>query len=247
MRSYAAEILSFEVLAKLSEINVSQLYDKTVQILRSWEGYSVLEPLFENYEGMDIFLAGGAMRDIISRNGNQPKDFDLFVSGESVEDFFDDLQRAGTLTKGPFGSHRWIFKDAKSDSKIQYADVIDIRRFYNGLWCCEDIVDVLNQFDFTANAIALDLRSPLLLDPQNGLRDIKKRILRAVRFDYPEEPISPSCSLSRLSVLWHRLRYYANKTGFTIESVTFQWLQKNAHYQQDGELFHKTFNLPFYD
>lgn len=102
-----------------------------------------------------------------------------------------------------------------------------IDRFFNGLWRCEDIVDALNQFDFTGNAIAVDLRTGAIFDPQNGRRDMARRILRGVRFDYPDEPIAPGQVLTRPVVLWFRLVYYARLLGLTIEPVTKAWL--NAH------------------
>ena len=50
-----------------------------------------------------------------------------------------------------------------------------ISRFYNGLWVCQNIVDVLNQFNFTGNAIAMDLRSKEFYDPMNGWTHLDSR------------------------------------------------------------------------
>jgi len=115
--------------------------------------------------------------------------------------------------------------------------VVPITRFFNGLWPCENITDVLNQFDFTANGVALDLRTGQFFDPQNGARDIGKRIMRAVRFDYPDQPIAPGIPLTRPEVVWFRILHYAEVLGLKIERATHQWLQANRCYEADAEQF----------
>ena len=70
------------------------------------------------------------------------------------------------------------------------------------------------------------------------------RIMRAVRFDYPDEPISSCCSLSRPSVLWIRLIHYAKVLKLEIEPVTIRWLLENSRYLSDVDQFGETFFLP---
>jgi hypothetical protein len=113
--------------------------------------------------------------------------------------------------------------------------------FYNGLWRCEDILDVLNQFDFTANAIALDLFSSKILDPQNGIRDLSRNELRAVRFDYPDEPISPGTKLTRNAVMWYRFQHFAFTKRLSIEPVTLSWVRQNRRYIEARSEFERVF------
>jgi hypothetical protein len=215
-------------------------YSKVLESLGAWSGFQVLNGAMSEFCSVEIYLAGGALRDMCGDAGRFPRDIDLFIAGPGVKEFLECLAQTGTLTRGPFGSPRWF----PAGSREIYADVIPIQHFYNGLWKCEDIVDALNQFDFSANAIALDLRSPRIFDPQNGLRDIQARVIRAVRFDYPDEPISEICSLSRLSVLWVRLLHYAKALGFTIEPVTMRWLRENVQFRRDMDLFGQIFFEP---
>ena len=109
----------------------------------------------------------------------------MFLGGDSTDEILDVLESQGEMVTGPFGSPRWYPTHGTRSSW----DLIPIATFWNGLWPCEDIVDVLNQFDFTGNAIAIDVRTGSVYDPQNGRRDMERRTMRAVRFDYPDEPI----------------------------------------------------------
>jgi len=72
------------------------------------------------------------------------------------------------------------------------------------------------------------MRLPRVFDPQNGVRDAKLNMMRAVRFDYPDEPIAAGSSLSRLGVLWIRILHYAGALGLTIEPVTDKWLHDHV-------------------
>lgn len=207
--------------------------------LESWSGFAPLREALDRHPGVDCFVAGGVVRDVLLDVPPLPSDIDLFLRGDQAPRLIEDLAMAGTVRRGPFGSPRWT--PAKGDS---YADVIRIESFYNGLWRCEDIVDALNQFDLTCNAVALDLRSGVFHDPQNGVRDAHMRRLRAVRFDYPEESISPNIDLTRPAVLWFRLLHYARARGLQIESVTLNWLRASRRHLDSEPLFSATF-FPF--
>lgn len=183
---------------------------------------------------LTCWLAGGVVRDVLL--GEQPNDVDLFVDGPQTEAFLADLGRDGQVVRGPFGSPRWRPSDAAG-----YVDVIPIGAFRNGLWPCTDMKDVLNQFDFTCNAVAVNLRSDAVLDPVNGCRDARERTLRAVRFDYPDEPIAAGHALSRLAVLWFRLLHYAAHKRLVVEPVTARWLRDNAHHRAARDDFEATF------
>lgn len=206
--------------------------------LKKWHGYHAICKLLSD-DNTNIYLAGGALRNIIIGN-SKIKDFDFFIKSKNKKDILNYLNEQGCVTYGPFGSARWY---PKEESEV-YCDLIWIDEFYNGLWKCEDIIDVLNQFDFTANAVAIDIRSGAISNPENGLRDIECKILRAVRFDYPNEPISGKTTITRLEVLWFRLLHYANKYNFKIDPVTTEWLQKNIAFSEQENEFERLFFKP---
>jgi tRNA nucleotidyltransferase/poly(A) polymerase len=222
--------------------DLDRLHATVLELLEEWAGFSALQSAMRTYDRTEVFVAGGTLRDLFS-GVRPPQDFDLFVDGPDVSAFIHHLAERGTLDFGPFGSPRWW----PAGKAAQHADVIPISGFHNGLWKCRDIVDALNQFDFSANAVALDLRSRKLFDPQNGKRDAREKIMRAVRFDLPDEPISVKCSISRLSVLWIRIVHFAHALGFAIEPLTWKWVQENAHFRKDADAFARIFFPPAVD
>jgi tRNA nucleotidyltransferase/poly(A) polymerase len=222
------------------QTKTATLHENALHTLKSWKGFSSISDALERFPDVDIFLAGGVIRNLLADIEIPSKDFDFFVDGPNLDEFLHYLAVRGKLTFGPFGSPRWHHQ-VDDDS---YCDIVLIRRFYNGLWHCRDIIDVLNQFDFTANAVALNLRSGAICNPQNGVDDATKRIIRAVRFDYPEEAISNTTSLSRNCVLWIRLQHYATVLGFDIEPVTQKWIAHHNSYAQYIPLFESIFYTP---
>ena len=219
-------------------MSVKIILEKLFSELNNWPGYNTLHELL-NHDDVELYLAGGSVRNIILGE-REIKDFDFFIKSSNKKEILENLSTNGKVTYGPFGSPRWY---PKANTEI-YCDLIWINEFYNGLWRCEDIIDVLNQFDFTANAVAIDIKSANIFNPENGLRDIENKIIRAVRFDYPNEPISDQTSLKRLEVLWFRLLHYSNKYDMKIEEVTRAWLQKNSVFAKQELEFSKIFFNP---
>ncbi len=202
-----------------------------------WEGHPIWVQILDTLPNLQVYLAGGVIRDLVLGQLSDPKDFDLFIGGEGVDEALLMLDRQGRLVLGPFGSPRWF----PTSNLTIYADVIPIERFHNGLWACRDIVDALNQFDFTGNAIAVDVRSGEWFDPQNGYRDLCERKLKAVRFDYPNEPIVQSGNLTRHEVLFFRFLHYAMQCELRIEPVTLAWLAGHQEFVSHKREFEASF------
>jgi len=220
--------------------DLSSSYPRILEQLRSWPGYALLARVLDQFDDLRVFLAGGAVRNWLSSGAGPTRDLDLFLGGASVEAALRVLLRHGQCSQTPYGAPRWY--PAGSDQ--QYADLIPIAEFKPGLWRCEDMVDVLNQFDVTVNAIAFDVRSGDSLDPQNGYRDLSRRVIRLVRFDYPDEPFVPGAPLTRNAILWFRALHYASALDFTIEPLTLEWLRAHRRYERDAEAFGGLFFRP---
>ena len=190
--------------------------------------------------GNSVFVAGGFVREFCRGSNVINGDVDLFIS-DKVYDEIDELQKSyGKQIKNPFGSDRWF----PNENETFYYDIIKITDFYQGLWKCIDITDVLNQFDITANAVAFDLFSGNFYNPVNGVRDAAGKKIRAVRFDFPEMNVASTIPISRNSVLWFRYNHYSNKLGYEIETVTKDWIIQNAYRIADIDIFKKYFFNP---
>lgn len=215
------------------------LFDDIKQRLLETNSFSIIMEFLLNSIDFELYISGGVVRDYFISTEFSIKDIDLFFKGNPNK-FIQTLKKNGEVTTGPFGSLRWF---PNNESKIYY-DIISIVNFDNGVEKCQNINDVLNQFDFTANSIAFSLNTGEFYNPINGLLDIKNKTLKMVRFDYPHEMISKKVEISRISVLWFRLLYYSNKLGFEIDKETWTWLNNNRESYNDLELFKKYFFNP---
>lgn len=213
------------------------------RVLDDWSGYQPLRDALRSRPKLHVYLSGGAVRRVLLGETRPVKDFDLFFDGEESEAFIAELEQSGCVEYGPYGAPRWMPEPAGSAS----ADLIPIRRFTNGLTPCATIVDVLNQLDFTLNAVAVDLLTGEVFDPQGGVRDACRRAMRAVRFDRPNVPIRTELPVTHRSAFWHRLVHYAAVLELRIEPTTLEWLQTHRPSAAETRQFAKWFFVPTLD
>ncbi|MGD0279888.1 MAG: CCA tRNA nucleotidyltransferase [Smithella sp.] len=196
--------------------------------------------IISEYDNLDIYIAGGCIRDLIINEHRKIHDFDLFINGSEllIEKFLARLCSVGKLTNGPFGAPRLYFKDTI------YWDIVPFYKFVVSNHEIRDINDLLMNFDFTANAIALDIKTRNLINPLNGIKDIESKILRATHFNFPEKNVSDNIKLSTLSVFWFRLVHYQSYLNFKFDNRTMDWIILNKYRINDIELFKKHFFVP---
>jgi tRNA nucleotidyltransferase (CCA-adding enzyme) len=223
-----------------SPFALSSVYPHVRTRLEWWCGYRALGEVLRACPDVQIFIAGGVVRNCCLETALPLRDYDFFLGGDSIEQALAIFRKYGAMTRTPFGSPRW-HPDERPE---EYADLISIAEFRPGLWKCEDILDVLNQFDYTASALAFDLRTGVSFDPQNGLRDLLRTTMRMVRFDFPEGPFVPGAVLTRNAILWFRVLHYARTLGFTIEPLTLSWLKQHRDYVCDLAEFEEIFFPP---
>lgn len=216
-------------------------FDSIIErIIKKEDSFKLIIKLALESQDESCFIAGGIVRDSFLKLNSEIKDVDLFVTSNYFMKLKSVIEKKGKFVINPYGSARWF----PANNSLFYYDIIIIENFFNGLWDCENIIDVLNQFDITANAVAFDLKTKIFFNPNNGYLHIKRKELRAIRFDYPELNISSDIHLSRNSVLWFRYRYYAKKLDFRIDTITKSWIEENSHRIKDKELFTKYFFNP---
>jgi len=218
-----------------------ELAQGLITILQNWAGWDGLNRILTRYPNCQLCAVGGSVRDVLLNRSLLSKDFDFIIYGTDSCQAVQDLAEFGQLTFGQFGSPRWFPKGTSV-----YADIMNAKD-WKGIRQCEDVIDCLNEFDFSANAIACDLRNGRIYDPQNGRRDISRRQIRAIRFDFPDGPISSTLPLSQLTMLWFRLLHYAHKLNMSIEVVTMQWLIRHRHYLSWKAEFSSHFFVPRLD
>lgn len=170
----------------------------------------------------DIYVLGGAVRNTLA--GIPFKDVDFFMPREVRDDLLKlDIFRRGKLLRGPIGSPRWV------PSPRLYFDFVAIEDVSQGfLPNSNTIVDVINRMDYTGNAVAFQPLNGVIIDPHDGIRDINNSIMRAVRFDVEDIPVTDNSNITWRATLWLRIISYSIKLNWVIEPNTLRWLKENA-------------------
>jgi tRNA nucleotidyltransferase/poly(A) polymerase len=162
-----------------------------------------------NRDGKQVFLVGGAVRDII--RGKKPHDWDLATDArpEEVISLFHRVIptgiKHGTVTilfKGRSLETTTFrtesdYRDGRRPGRVEYAAAIE-----------ED----LSRRDFTMNAMALELPGGRMVDPFGGAEDIRRKLIRCVgdpRERFNEDGLRPLRALR-----------FAAQLGFTIDEAS---------------------------
>jgi poly(A) polymerase len=112
----------------------------------------------------ELYLVGGTIRDIIM--GIEPQDYDFSVSGSGIE----FAQQVSRKIKGALV----VLDDEEDEARVVKDDTV-----YDFIGLnAQGVIADLERRDFTINAMAVNLDTGEFLDPSEGRRDVKKRIIR---------------------------------------------------------------------
>ena len=116
------------------------------------------------------FLVGGCVRDLLA--DRQPADYDLAVSGqpEAYARQLADKHGGRPVAIGP-ARHR-LFRIVAFDRVFDISPLVG-----------DSIETDLKSRDFSINAMAFDLAGQALIDPEDGLADLKNQIIKMVAPD----------------------------------------------------------------
>jgi tRNA nucleotidyltransferase (CCA-adding enzyme) len=131
--------------------------------------------------GYEAYLVGGCVRDLII--GLEPKDWDVTTNAtpEQIQAVFpesfyeNDYGTVGVKT-GSEDKRLAIIEVTPYRTESEYSDKRRPDKVEFGTSLLEDLA----RRDFTINAIALDDSKGHIVDPYNGEKDIKDKIVRAV-------------------------------------------------------------------
>jgi poly(A) polymerase len=184
--------------------------------------FKIIKGIIAN-DSLPTYVIGGYVRD--SLMGRQSKDIDIVVVGSGIE-----LARKVGKEIGP-GTTLSLFKSFGTamlkfeDSEIEFvgARKESYRResrkpiVENGT-----LEDDQSRRDFTINTLAIGLHEEQygqLLDPFNGLNDIKNKIIRT--------PLNPDITFSDDPLRMLRAIRFASQLDFEIEKGTFDAIRRN--------------------
>jgi poly(A) polymerase len=160
--------------------------------------------------GQEIYLVGGAVRDVLSNRLSRDLDFAVPANGISL------ARRVANLLDADF-----VILDSERDTgRVIITDENGTRTFldfatYRGASLDED----LRARDFTMNAIAIDLGARTLIDPLNGASDLRAKLIRAcTATSLQDDPVRVLRGIRQ-----------AAEFGFKIEAETREAMKQSAH------------------
>lgn len=167
--------------------------------------------------GKEVFLVGGALRDILLKKQFLHCDYD-FATNARPHDVQKIFKRTiptgiqhGTVTV-LFGSSSYEVTTYRSDGS--YSD----SRHPDSVEFSDTIEEDLARRDFTINAMALNLKNMKITDPYHGMNDLKKKLIRAVG--------DPMLRFKEDGLRLIRACRFAGQLEFKIEKDTFDAVKK---------------------
>jgi tRNA nucleotidyltransferase (CCA-adding enzyme) len=178
---------------------------------------------------MNLYLTGGAVRDIIT--GFPIRDLDFTVQGNALK-LQRDLERAGAVVGDADDETRTLLLTFKGGVRAEIAMARSERYDKPGKPPQIEpatIIEDLRRRDFTVNAMALSMNEGsrgLLMDPFNGAADIEAKVIRVLHnYAFLEDP-SRLIRASRFTTRFHwpleertQVRYLAAKENNYIEYI----------------------------
>ncbi len=164
----------------------------------------------------NLYLTGGAVRDLIS--GMSIRDLDFTVEGNPSR-FARELEKGGArvVDEDEKLRHLDLIFSGDVDGSIEAArEEVYPRPGARPEMRWSTIMDDLRRRDFSLNAIAISLNAAsrgLLLDPTNGLADLEAREVRALSIH----------SFTNQPVRLLRAVRYAARMDFKLDSRTEDW------------------------
>lgn len=171
---------------------------------------SLIDRIQTAFPEQEIYLVGGAVRDILLQRLSPDLDFAVPSKGISL----------ARRIANAFDADFMVLDEKRDTGRVILAEQDGRRIFldfatYRGNTLEED----LRARDFTINAIAFNLKDQTIIDPLNGSSDLRNRLIRAC---------SPA-SISDDPVRILRAVRQAAAFGFKIQPETRQVMKQEAH------------------
>ena len=179
--------------------------------------------------GMNLYLTGGAIRDIIT--GFPIRDLDFTVQGNALK-LQKDLEKAGAVVGDADHEMRALLLTLPGGVRAEIAMARSEHYDKQGKppqIAPATIIEDLRRRDFTVNAMALSLNEGsrgLLMDPFNGAADIEAKVIRVLHnYAFLEDP-SRMIRATRFAMRFHwpleertQARYDSGKENNYIEYI----------------------------
>lgn len=193
------------------------------------KGVALVQDVARN-AGMNLYLTGGAVRDVIT--GFPIRDLDFTVQGNPLK-LQKEFERAGAVIGGGDDYFGTLYLTLPGAVRAEISSARIERHEKTGkppVVTPATIIEDLRRRDFSVNAMALSLNEGsrgLLMDPFNGAADIELKVLRVLHnYAFVEDP-SRLIRASRFAARFHwpleertQARYESAKENNYIEYIT---------------------------
>jgi len=131
---------------------------------------SLVDKVRDALPDQEIYLVGGAVRDMLLNRISSDLDFAVPSNGISTARKVSNILNADFM----------VLDDERDTGRVIFTDTDGTRTFldfavYRGATFEED----LRNRDFTINAIAFDIHNQTIIDPLNGAADVRTKLIRA--------------------------------------------------------------------
>lgn len=146
--------------------------------------------LFKELPNLEFYLVGGMTRDVLIDKADKAKDYDFVARNIPVKKLISILKKFGPVDL--VGKNFGVLKFKPHDSKLsEFIDIALPRKEFSadtgGYRDVEaqadeklSIKEDLSRRDLTINAMAWDIKNQKLIDPFNGQKDLKNKIIKTV-------------------------------------------------------------------
>jgi poly(A) polymerase len=159
-----------------------------LEFLNKDKNFGFLNKLQKKFPKVEIYLVGGAVRDLFLKKATKDYDFVICkIKASDLEKFLANLGQVEFVGKS-FGVFK--FTPHGGDKHNPFDIALPRRDFSFNTGGYRDvkvltnpnlpIEEDLSRRDFTINAIAVELKTGNIIDQFNGLKDLKNKVIRSV-------------------------------------------------------------------
>lgn len=206
------------------------LQEEIIRLLQTYNELSFVEPFLKENPKAELYLVGGAVRDILLKRKTKKMDFDFVVrllDKNEIEKWFGARGKIDFVGKN-FGVYKFLSTIDIALPRTEHPSSQSLGGYKDFEVQSDPKMQIkkdLSRRDFTINAMAINMRSFELIDPFDGLNDISKRIIKAV--GKPKDRFKED--LSRML----RAIRFATELNFTIEEKTLRAIKEQIIHIND--------------